>query len=85
MPMAVCAGAAVKGCDGAAEEEKMDVSNEGTNKDIIIRSLKQPTCISAKEDGNTINLEVEKELGIETHHPDDVYDHLLDKFIEKFY
>ena len=47
------------------EEEKMDVSNEGTNKDIIIRSLKQPTCISAKEDGNTINLEVEKELGIE--------------------
>lgn len=28
---------------------------------------------------------LKKELGIETHHPDDVYDHLLDKFIEKFY
>ena len=28
---------------------------------------------------------LKNELGIETHHPDDVYDHLLDKFIEKFY
>ena len=35
------------------------------NKDIIVRSLKQPTCISAKEDGNTINIEIEKELGLE--------------------
>ena len=40
--------------------------SEFTNtSDIIIRSLKQPTCISAKEDGKTINLEIEKELGIE--------------------
>ena len=35
------------------------------NKDIIVRSLKQPTYISAKEDGNIIKLEIEKELGIE--------------------
>ena len=35
------------------------------DKDIIIRSLKQPTCISAKEEGNTIKVEIEKELGIE--------------------
>jgi len=48
------------------EEEKMSVAEkEIVGKDIIVRSLKQPTCISAKEDGNNINLEIEKELGIE--------------------
>lgn len=47
-------------------EESLTVEQKGIdNKDIIIRSLKQPTCISAKEDENTINLEIEKELGIE--------------------
>ena len=47
-------------------EESLTVEQIGIdNKDIIIRSLKQPTCISAKEEGNTINLEIEKELGIE--------------------
>ncbi len=46
--------------------EKLEVpDNDVVNKDIIIRSLKQPTCISAKEEGNKIKLEVEKELGIE--------------------
>lgn len=49
-----------------SEKEKLSLPNtEILNKDIIVRSLKQPTCISAKEDGNTINLEIEKELGIE--------------------
>ncbi len=48
------------------ELEKINIpGNEVTNKDIIIRSLKQPTCISAKEEGRTINLDIEKELGIE--------------------
>lgn len=48
------------------EEESLSTSQkEIVNKDIIIRSLKQPTCISAKEEGNMINLEIEKELGIE--------------------
>lgn len=48
------------------EEESLTVEQKGiVNKDIIIRSLKQPTCISAKEEGNIINLEIEKELGIE--------------------
>ena len=47
-------------------EEKLTTGQkEIVNKDIIIRSLKQPTCISAKEEGNIINLEIEKELGIE--------------------
>ena len=48
------------------EEESMTIEQkEIVNKDIIIRSLKQPTCISAKEEGNIINLEIEKELGVE--------------------
>lgn len=48
------------------ETEKLDIKeNNITNKDIIIRSLKQPTCISAKEEENIINIEIEKELGIE--------------------
>ena len=48
------------------EEESVNIPETGiTNKDIIIRSLKQPACISAKEEGNIINLEIEKELGIE--------------------
>ena len=48
------------------EEESLTIEQKGiVNKDIIIRSLKQPTCTSAKEEGNTINLEIEKELGIE--------------------
>lgn len=48
------------------EEEKFNVESQNiVNKDIIVRSLKQPTCISAKEEGNTINIEIEKELGLE--------------------
>ena len=48
-----------------AEESLTTVQKEIVNKDIIIRSLKQPTCISAKEEDHIINLEIEKELGIE--------------------
>ena len=48
------------------EIEKINIpNNDSVNRDIIIRSLKQPTCTSAKEDKNIIKLEVEKELGIE--------------------
>ena len=48
------------------EEEKITIPETGiANKDIIVRSLKQPTCTSAKNEGNIINLEIEKELGIE--------------------
>ena len=39
--------------------------NTATTKDIVVRSLKQPSCINAKENGKTISLEIEKELGIE--------------------
>ena len=47
------------------EERLVTDTKDATNKDIIVRSLKQPTCVSAKENGNDINLEIEKELGIE--------------------
>ena len=48
------------------EEEKPFVSGSDiVSKDIIVRSLKQPTCISAKSEGNIIKLDIEKELGIE--------------------
>ena len=48
------------------EIEKINIpNNDSVNRDIIIRSLKQPTCTSAKEDKNIIRLQVEKELGIE--------------------
>lgn len=47
-------------------EEKINTpESDINNKDIIIRTLKQPTCTSAKEDGHTIKLNIEKELGIE--------------------
>ena len=41
---------------------------EGTDssqKDIIVRCLKGPSCISASEEENSINIDIEKELGIE--------------------
>ena len=38
---------------------------DSSTKDIIVRSLKQPSCLSAKEKDNTIVIEIEKELGVE--------------------
>lgn len=34
-------------------------------EEIIVRSLKQPNCVKAEIDGNSIIYEIEKELGIE--------------------
>lgn len=33
--------------------------------DIIVRTLKQPTCSKVEINNNTINFDVEKELGVE--------------------
>ena len=44
-----------------SQKETTDTSK----KDIIVRWLKGPSCISAKEDGSSINIEIEKELGVE--------------------
>ena len=40
-------------------------TTDSSKKDIIVRCLKGPSCISAKEDGSSINIDIEKELGIE--------------------
>ena len=40
-------------------------TTDTTTKDIIVRSLKQPSCTNAKENNKTISIEIEKELGIE--------------------
>lgn len=40
-------------------------TTDSSIKDIVVRTLKQPSCINAKENGKTISIEVEKELGIE--------------------
>ena len=48
------------------EEEKLSVdAKDVVNKDIIIRSLKQPNCTNASANGKTITIDIEKELGIE--------------------
>lgn len=46
------------------EEINEKNSTEGA-KDIIIRSLKQPVCVKAINDGNKIDLDIEYTLGIE--------------------
>lgn len=40
-------------------------SIDSGKRDIIVRSLKGPSCISAREDGNNIIIDIEKELGVE--------------------
>lgn len=40
-------------------------SIDSGKRDIIVRSLKGPNCISAKEDGSSIIIDIEKELGVE--------------------
>lgn len=44
---------------------KQKETTDSTTKDIIVRSLKQPNCVSAKENGKNISIDIEKELGIE--------------------
>ena len=40
-------------------------TTDSSTKDIIVRSLKQPSCISAKEKDQGIDIDIEKELGVE--------------------
>lgn len=51
-------------------EERVNVKlkDEATlndNSEIIVRSLRNPNCIDVSSNGNIINYEIEKELGIE--------------------
>lgn len=43
-------------------KENADLS---TNTDIIVRTLKQPTCSKVDINGNSITFNIEKELGVE--------------------
>lgn len=40
-------------------------TTDSSTKDIIVRSLKQPSCLSAKERDSSIVIDIEKELGVE--------------------
>ena len=42
-----------------------DVNKEYDNTNIVVRSLTDPKCVSVDIDGNTINYQVDLELGIE--------------------
>ena len=42
--------------------DNADLSND---TDIIVRTLKQPNCLGVKIEGNGINFDIEKELGVE--------------------
>ncbi len=44
---------------------KKKESSDSSNNDIIVRSLKQPSCVNARENGKSIEIVIEKELGIE--------------------
>ena len=45
---------------------KMKQTSElSKDTDIIVKALKQPTCSSVNIDGNNINFNIEKELGVE--------------------
>ena len=55
-----------------SNEEKINLGDkEVINEEIIVRSLKQPTCISAKENGNEIenNNDINEEYTTQTHSP----------------
>lgn len=63
------------------------------NEEIIVRSLKQPSCVKADIEGNDIVYTIEKELGIElvgdekvkieTKDEEDVWDEILDDVGDK--
>ena len=38
---------------------------DSSTEEIIVRSLKQPSCVKVDIDGDSINYTIEKELGIE--------------------
>ena len=42
---------------------KLDV--DFNDSEIVVRTLKQPTCLNVNINGNTIDFDIEKELGIE--------------------
>ena len=44
---------------------KSKIDADLNDAEIIVKALKQPECINVNIEGNTINFEIEKEIGIE--------------------
>ena len=44
---------------------KSKINADLESSEIIVKALKQPECVNATINGNTIDFEIEKELGIE--------------------
>ena len=55
----------IKETNNYSETIHMRDHEEGVNEEVIVRSLKQPSCVNAYIEGNVINYTIEKELGIE--------------------
>ena len=55
----------VKQTDRYHEVIHMREHDSDTEEEIIVRSLKQPSCVMTQLDGNDITYTIEKELGIE--------------------
>ena len=55
----------LKRTDSYQEVVHMREVNDITGEEIIVRSLKQPTCTNVEINGDSINYTIEKELGIE--------------------
>lgn len=56
--------------DSVSYEERLNIklrddNTLNNNTEIIVRALRNPNCIEATSDGNKINYEIEKEIGIE--------------------
>ena len=53
----------IKYSDEIKVKDKLDISSNDT--EIVVRALEQPTCKNATINGNIIDFDIEKELGIE--------------------
>lgn len=55
----------IKDTNNYNEVVRMRGREESENEEIIVRSLKQPSCVKVDIVGNSINYTIEKELGVE--------------------
>ncbi len=83
----------IKQTDSYNEVVTIKNNREVVNEEIIVRSLKQPSCIKVDIEGNDIVYTIEKELGIElvgdekvkieTSEEEDPWDEILDDIGDK--
>ena len=78
----------IKRTDTYQEVVNMREVSDITGEEILVRSLKQPTCVNVEIEGDTLRYRIEKELGvelvgdtkvkIETNDYDDDWDEILE-------